>query len=77
MVTGIIGLFKSISFEIGPEEIKQGGYTDEQLADAAYELAGEKLPGTEKTGLDRAFFYSNLFDGQLIKHCPKLKVNGR
>jgi hypothetical protein len=53
---------------------KQGGYDDEQLAAAAYALAGMALPETDLTGQARAFFYSEKFDTELMKHCPKLKV---
>ena len=56
---------------------KQGHYNDEQLAAAAYALAGLTLPTTDKTGLERANFYSAKFDDQLIKYCPKLKVNSK
>ena len=53
---------------------KQGGYTDEQMADAAYSLAGKQLPQPPKgkdEGYSRATFYSGLFDEELMKHCPK------
>ncbi len=56
---------------------KQGWYSDENLATAAYSLEDLKLPTTNRTGVDRELFYSPLFDNQLLKHCPKLKVTGR
>ena len=56
---------------------RQGGYSDEEMAAAAYALAGLTLPTTTRTGLDRAYFYSNMFDAQLMKHCPKLQVDRR
>ena len=52
---------------------KQGSYDDEQMAAAAYALAGMTLPTTSLTGLDRAYFYTGKFDNELMKHCPKLK----
>jgi len=51
----------------------QGGYDDEQMAAAAYALAGMTLPTTSLTGVDRAFFYTGKFDRELMKHCPKLQ----
>jgi len=52
---------------------KQGGYSDEQMAAAAYALAGVTLPSTERKGVDREMFYSDKFDYELLKHCPKLQ----
>ena len=56
---------------------RQGGYSDEQMAAAAYALAGLTLPTTSLTGDARTFFYSDKFDAQLMKHCPKLQVRRR
>ena len=50
---------------------KQGGYSDEQMATAAYSLAGKLLPSTTQTGYGRATFFSDKFDKELMKHCPK------
>ena len=50
---------------------KQGKYDDEQLAAAAYSLAGKELPTTSQTGYGRATFFSDKFDKELMKHCPK------
>ena len=56
---------------------KQAGYRDEELAAAAYALAGMILPKTSLTGVARAYFYSDKFDDELMKHCPKLELNTR
>jgi hypothetical protein len=52
---------------------KQGGYSDEQMAAAAYVLARMKLPETKRQGLERVLFYSAVFDDEFKKHCPKHK----
>ena len=52
---------------------KRGGYSDEQLAIAAYSLAGKPEPLYGGTGYNRVTHFSDLLDGQLKLHCPKPK----
>jgi hypothetical protein len=52
---------------------KQGGYDDEQMATAAYSLAGKKMEAVPAgiTGpLGRASIFSSRFDDELKKHRP-------
>ena len=50
---------------------KQGHYDDEQLAAAAFSLAGKVMPPVPAniTGLARASIFSSRFDDELKKHC--------
>lgn len=52
----------------------RGGYTDKQMALAAFELTkASGLPGSdEEAGL---YGYSEYWDDRLSEHCPELKVN--
>jgi hypothetical protein len=50
---------------------KQGGYSDEQMAGAAYSLAGNELSESALTGYARVTHFSRIFDAELNKHCPR------
>ena len=47
---------------------RQGGYNDEQMARAAYSLAGQQAP---KYGQDDVMKWSGRFDDFLKQHCPR------
>jgi hypothetical protein len=49
----------------------QNGYSDEQMARAAYSLAGKKMEPVPAniTGLARLSIFSSRFDDELKKHC--------
>jgi YD repeat-containing protein len=49
---------------------KRGGYTDEELAKAAYSFAGLAKPIWNGKG-DKVSYFSDLLDQELKKHCPK------
>jgi YD repeat-containing protein len=61
--------YKSLheTFHLG----KQGGYSDEQMATAAYSLARKELDKRpDLKGFTRASHFSRIFDQELKKHCP-------